>query len=69
MRNMRFFRMMAATTERSRNVAGVYGNADTLEDCRDQVREVLEEWVLFRVHRNLPIPAIDGIELAIKEVA
>jgi predicted RNase H-like HicB family nuclease len=49
--------------------AGVYGNGDVLEDCRDQVREVLEEWVLFRVHRNLPIPAIDGIELAIKEVA
>ena len=49
--------------------AGVYGNADTLEDCRDQVQEVLEEWVLFRVHRNLSIPAIDGIELAIKEVA
>jgi predicted RNase H-like HicB family nuclease len=49
--------------------AGVYSNADNLEDCRDQVREVLEEWVLFRVHRNLPIPAIDGIEIAIKEVA
>ena len=48
---------------------GVYANAGTLEDCRDQLQEVLEEWVLFRVHRNLPIPAIDGIELAIKEVA
>ena len=33
---------------------GVYANADTLEDCREQLREVLEEWVLFRVHRNLP---------------
>jgi len=49
--------------------AGVYANADTLEDCREQLREVLEEWVLFRVHRNLPLPVIDGIELAIKEVA
>ena len=48
---------------------GVYANAATLEDCRDQLREVLDGWVLLRVHRNLPLPAIDGIELAIMEVA
>lgn len=48
---------------------GVYANAETLEGCRDELQEVLEEWVLFRVHRNLPLPIIDGIELTIKEVA
>ncbi len=48
---------------------GVDANASSLEGCREQLREVLEEWVLFRVHRNLPLPVIDGIELAIKEVA
>ena len=48
---------------------GVYANAETLEDCREQLREVLEEWVLFRVHRNLPLPVIQGIELTIKELA
>jgi len=48
---------------------GVYANAASLEGCREQLREVLEEWVLFRVHRNLALPVIDGIELAIKEVA
>ena len=48
---------------------GVYANAATLEDCREQLEEVLEEWILFRVSRNLPLPAIDGIELTIKEVA
>ncbi len=47
---------------------GVYAHAAGLEDCREQLREVLEEWVLFRVHRSLPLPVIDGIELAIKEV-
>ena len=35
---------------------GVYGNADTLEDCRDELEEVLEEWILFRVSRHLPWP-------------
>ena len=48
---------------------GVYANASTLEDCREELREVLEEWVLFRVHRNLPLPEINGIVLSIKEVA
>jgi predicted RNase H-like HicB family nuclease len=48
---------------------GVYANADNLEDCREELREVLEEWVLFRVHRNLPVPEIDGISLTISEVA
>jgi len=48
---------------------GVYANASTLEDCREMLREVLEEWLLFRVYRNLVLPVIDGIELTIKEVA
>jgi predicted RNase H-like HicB family nuclease len=48
---------------------GVYANAATLEDCREQLREVLEEWVLFRVHKNLPLPVVDGIALAIQDVA
>jgi predicted RNase H-like HicB family nuclease len=46
---------------------GVYAHAETLEDCQEQLREVLEEWVLFRIHRNLPLPVIEGIELRIKE--
>ena len=46
---------------------GVYANADTLEGCRDELEEVLEEWLLFRVSRNLPLPVVDGLELVIKE--
>ena len=48
---------------------GVYGNADSLEYCREELQEVLEEWILFRVFRNLPLPVVDGIELTIEEVA
>ncbi|MEW6349300.1 MAG: type II toxin-antitoxin system HicB family antitoxin [Thermodesulfobacteriota bacterium] len=48
---------------------GVYANAKTLENWREELREVLDEWILFRVHRNLPLPTIDGTELAIREVA
>lgn len=42
---------------------GVYANARTLEDCREELREVMEQWVLFRIHRNLSLPIIEGIEL------
>ncbi|WP_206054858.1 type II toxin-antitoxin system HicB family antitoxin [Nitrosococcus wardiae] len=47
---------------------GVYANAASLEECREQLEEVLEEWILFRVHKNLDMPVIDGIELTIKEI-
>jgi predicted RNase H-like HicB family nuclease len=48
---------------------GVYANATTLEACRDELREVLEEWILFRVSRNLPLPVVDGRELTIRATA
>jgi predicted RNase H-like HicB family nuclease len=48
---------------------GVYSNADSLEACRDELEEVLEEWILFRISRNLSLPVVDGIDLTIKEVA
>ena len=47
---------------------GVYANAKTLEGCRDELEEVLEDWLLFRISRNLSIPVVDGIELKIKRV-
>ena len=48
---------------------GVYANASTLEECREQLEEVLEEWILFRIYKNIPLPVVDGIELKINEVA
>ena len=48
---------------------GVSANASTLEECREQLEEVLEEWILLRVYKNLPLPVVDGIELTINEVA
>ena len=48
---------------------GVYANHRTLEGCREELREVLEEWLLFRVFRQLPLPVVDGRELTIRSVA
>ena len=48
---------------------GVYANQATLEACREQLEEVLEDWVLFRVSRNLELPVVDGLRIEIKKVA
>jgi predicted RNase H-like HicB family nuclease len=46
---------------------GVYANSPTLEECRNELAEAMEDWLLFRIHKNLPLPKIDGIELTVKK--
>ena len=48
---------------------GVYANADTLEACRDELEEVLEDWILLSVSLHYPLPNVDGLQLAVGEVA
>lgn len=47
--------------------SGVYASATTLEECRDELAEVLEDWLLFRIHRHLSLPKIDALELTVKK--
>jgi predicted RNase H-like HicB family nuclease len=42
---------------------GVWANADTLEECRQELESVLEDWLLLGVSLHHPIPSIDGIEI------
>lgn len=49
--------------------AGVYANASSLEECRKELEQTLEDWILFRVSKSLDIPKLDGIDLSVKEVA
>jgi len=51
------------------DLQGVWANADTLEACRAELQEVLEEWIILGLRMGNPIPAIDGIELNIKKDA
>ena len=48
---------------------GIYANAQTLEACREELAEVLEEWLLFRVSRGLSLPTVDGLSINIRQVA
>jgi predicted RNase H-like HicB family nuclease len=47
---------------------GVWADAPTLEACRDELREVLEDWILVRARRQLDLPVIDGFDLNPKPV-
>ena len=47
---------------------GVYATAATLEACREELESTLEDWVLFRVSRSLPLPEANGVTLEIVEV-
>ena len=46
-------------------VEGVWANAAKLNDCRAELKQVLEEWLLLRLSEELPIPKIDGIDLTV----
>ena len=48
---------------------GAWGKGATLEARRKELAEVLEDWLLFRLSRQMPVPDIQGIELRIREVA
>ena len=48
---------------------GVWADAVSLDACRDELAELLEEWLLFRLSRQLPVPVLDGIDLVVREVA
>jgi predicted RNase H-like HicB family nuclease len=48
---------------------GVYANSKNLEECRKELQEVLEDWILFRIYKNLSIPIIDGEKVKINKVA
>jgi predicted RNase H-like HicB family nuclease len=42
---------------------GVYVNAPTLEECRNELADVLEDWLLFRIHKNIALPKTNGLTL------
>ena len=47
---------------------GVYANAETLEDCRDELQEVLEGWIFLHLADNTPLPVVNGLKLSVERV-
>ena len=48
---------------------GVMATASTLERCREQLAEVIEEWILIRVAKRLPIPRLGKARSASKDLS
>ena len=42
---------------------GVWANHDTLEGCREELREAVSDWIALRLRLGLEIPIIEGIDL------
>lgn len=48
---------------------GVWAQAFTLEQCQEELKSALEDWLLFSLSRQYQIPVIDGVDLTVREVA
>ena len=44
-------------------LSGVLANAATLEACRDELQDVLEEWIILGLRLGHALPAVGGIQL------
>lgn len=48
---------------------GVWAEGETLQACRQELQDVLEEWIIIRLRRGLSLSVLKGIELKINETA
>ena len=48
---------------------GVLAIGETLEECRRQLAEVVEEWVLVRVAKRLSVPPLGRIEVKVRKAS
>jgi predicted RNase H-like HicB family nuclease len=44
---------------------GIWANATTVEECRQELVEVLEEWLVLKIRDQDPIPVLEGAEIKI----
>jgi predicted RNase H-like HicB family nuclease len=44
---------------------GVWATGETLEKCRENLREAVEEWILLSVKLGLPIPSLGETRIVV----
>jgi len=50
-------------------LAGIWATGQTLEECRRNLAEAIEDWVLFSIAKGLPIPALGEVSIHLPEKA
>ena len=48
---------------------GVWAEGKTLDKCRAELQEVLEEWILLKLRDRDPLPSVKGKSLKIPQPA
>ncbi len=46
-----------------KELKGIWATGKTLEGCRDNLKDVIEGWILLSIKKGLPIPKLGGIEI------
>jgi predicted RNase H-like HicB family nuclease len=48
---------------------GVWATGKSLEECRENLREVVEGWIMVRLQKGLPLPVLGSTRLrAVEEL-
>ncbi|KFI34725.1 hypothetical protein HX99_00665 [Peptococcaceae bacterium SCADC1_2_3] len=45
------------------SLEGVWATGKTLEECRQNLTEVIDGWILIRLKKGLPIPPVGGCRI------
>ncbi len=48
---------------------GVWASGKTLEECRDNLKDVIEGWILVSLRKDLPVPNLGTHEIKELKVA
>jgi len=46
---------------------GVWASANSVEECRQELMEVMEEWLILKIRDRDSIPEIEGATIRFKE--
>ena len=48
---------------------GVWANGNSVEECRKELLDVLEEWLVIKLRDKDPIPEVYGMKIEIRDEA
>ena len=48
-------------------LSGVWATGKTLEKCRENLKETVEDWIILSVKKNLPIPNLGKESIKVEE--
>jgi predicted RNase H-like HicB family nuclease len=48
---------------------GVWATGKTLEECRENLKDVIEGWILISLRKDLPVPRLGAHEIKELQVA